>query len=62
MSTLRVTLDLDPTGTTVRGLVGGGPGETIDFSSWLELMQALERLLVEAEPTTAEPLEAGGSR
>ena len=62
MSGIRVTLDLDPVGTTVRGLVAGGHAGSIDFSSWLELMQALERLLGEAEPADAEQLDEKAAR
>jgi hypothetical protein len=62
MSAIRVTLDLDPAGTTVSGLVAGGQAGNVDFSSWLELMQTLERLLVEAEPVDAAKPDAGAAR
>ena len=61
MSAIRVTLDLDPAGTTVSGLVAGGQAGSVDFSSWLELMQTLERLLVEAEPVDAAKPDAGAA-
>ena len=48
MSGIRVTLDLNPAGTTVRGMVASGSAETVKFSGWLKLMQTLERLLGEA--------------
>jgi hypothetical protein len=50
MSGIRVTVDLDPAGTTVRGLIATGPAAAFTFSGWIELMQTLDRLLGEAQP------------
>lgn len=60
MSGIRVILDLDPAGTTIRGLVATGQAGRVAFSGWLELMQALECLLGEAR--RVEAVRAGANR
>jgi hypothetical protein len=50
VSRIRVIVELDPLGGTVRGVVATAPSGGVAFTGWLELLQTLERLLGEAEP------------
>jgi hypothetical protein len=58
MSGIRVIVDLDPAGTSVRGLIATGPARMVTFSGWLELMQTLDRLLGEAQSLAADDPDA----
>jgi hypothetical protein len=55
MSGIRVTVDINATGTSVRGLVVATDRiRVVRFSGWLELMQALDRLICESYPVEAK--------
>lgn len=54
MSGIRVTVDINATDTSVRGLVVANDRiRVVRFSGWLELMQVLDRLVCESRPAGA---------
>jgi hypothetical protein len=51
VSAVRVIMDIEPADPGVRGLVASGSEGAVRFSGWLELMQTVERLLHEDQPS-----------
>jgi hypothetical protein len=51
----RIVLDLSPGTQPIHGSLRSGTGQPEQFTGWLELTRALERLISEASPPPGPP-------